>query len=307
MRMVCLLLCLPLAASAAPLLRSEGVATTTAGTVAYREVHWQRGAGEAGERWVQYLCPGGEPFARKQLRVSGPVQAPGYRLEDRRSGQAASIEITDSGVQLSWKEDTQARTRTQRLPLPADAVIDAGFDAAVRSHWQRLMQGERLALQFLVPGRQRYYPVQVQRTGAVRWQGMPAQSIEVQLDAWYGEIAPVSWSSHFDVAEVAERLFEQTSVSGVVGVGQLPGLLGEDLATGFQRHLGRDVAFESITPEAFGAMIEPLIGPASAAIAAFYGALQSSPTNTISHDTSAQALFGIAPRSVQQWLGETLG
>lgn len=118
---------------------------------------------------------------------------------------------------------------------------------------------------------------------------------------------PVSWSSHLDVAEVAERLFEHTSISGVVGVGQLPGLLGEDLATGFQRHLGREVAFESITPQAFGAMIEPLIGPASAAIAAFYGALQSSPTNTISHDTSAQALFGIVPRSVQQWLGETLG
>lgn len=118
---------------------------------------------------------------------------------------------------------------------------------------------------------------------------------------------PVSWSSHLDVAEVAERLFEQTSISGIVGVGQLPGLIGKDVATGFQRHLGRDVAFESITPQAFGAMIEPLIGPASAAIAAFYGALQSSPTNTIPHDTSAQTLFGIAPRSVEQWLGETLG
>lgn len=190
MRTACLLLSLPFAASAAPLLRSEGIATTTAGTVIYREVHWQRGAGDGSERWVQYLCPGGEPFARKQMRVSGPVQAPGYRLEDRRSGQAASVEVTGSGVQLSWKEYAQAKTRIQRLPLPPDAVIDAGFDAAVRSHWRRLMQGERLGLQFLVPGRQRYYPVQVQRIGAVRWQGMPAQSIEVQLDAWYGAIAP---------------------------------------------------------------------------------------------------------------------
>lgn len=190
MRSACLLLSLPFAAWAAPLLRSEGIATTTAGTIAYREVHWQRGAGEASERWVQYLCPGGEPFARKQMRVSGPVQAPGYRLEDRRSGQVASIEVTGSGVQLSWKEDAQERLRTQWLPLPPDAVIDAGFDAAVRSHWQRLMQGERLGLQFLVPGRQRYYPVQVQRAGPVRWRGIPAQSIEVQVDAWYGAIAP---------------------------------------------------------------------------------------------------------------------
>lgn len=190
MRTACLLLCLPLAAWAAPLLRREGIATTAAGAVAYREVHWQRGAGDASQRWVLYLCPGGEPFARKQMRVNGPVQAPAYHLEDRRSGQAANVEVTASGVQLSWKEDAQARTRTQRLPLPSDAVIDAGFDAAVRSHWQRLMQGERLTLQFLVPGRHRYYPVQVRRSGAVRWQGKPAQSIEVQLDAWYGAIAP---------------------------------------------------------------------------------------------------------------------
>ncbi|MFZ1874408.1 MAG: NAD(P)H-binding protein, partial [Chania sp.] len=33
----------------------------------------------------------------------------------------------------------------------------------------------------------------------------------------------VSWSSHLDVAEVAERLFNETAVTGVVGVGQLPG------------------------------------------------------------------------------------
>lgn len=190
MRMVCLLLFLPCMASAAPLLRGEGVATTRGGAVAYREVHWQRGAGDAAERWVQYLCPDGLPFARKHMQVNGSAQAPSYRWEDRRSGQAASVAATGGVVQLNWKEDATAKTRAQRLPLPADAVIDAGFDAAVRAHWQQLMQGERLNLQFLVPSRQRYYPVQVQRVGSIRWQGLDAQSIQVQLDAWYGAVAP---------------------------------------------------------------------------------------------------------------------
>ena len=190
MRMACLMLSLSFAASAAPMLRSEGVATTRDGTTAYREVHWQRGAGDAAERWVHYLCPDGQPFARKHMQVTGSAQAPSYRWEDRRSGQAASVAATSGSVQLSWKEDAAAETRAQRLPLPPDAVIDAGFDAAVRAHWQRLMRGERLSLQFLVPSRQRYYAVQVQRVGAVRWQGRDAQSIQVQLDAWYGRVAP---------------------------------------------------------------------------------------------------------------------
>ncbi|MBD3773894.1 MAG: NmrA family NAD(P)-binding protein [Rhodobacteraceae bacterium] len=117
---------------------------------------------------------------------------------------------------------------------------------------------------------------------------------------------PVSWSSHLDVAEVVERLLEQTSVNGVVGVGQLPGLLGEDLAAGFQHHLGRDVAFGSISPQAFGTLIEPLIGPAAGAVAGFYGVLQNGQANVIADHTSAQKLLGIAPRSVQQWLSEAL-
>lgn len=190
MRMACLLLSLPLAASAAPLLRGEGVATTHTGAVAYREVHWQRGAGDAAERWVRYLCPDGQPFARKHMQVNGSAQAPSYRWEDRRSGQIASVATGEGVIQLDWKEDAAAKARTLRLPLPADAVIDAGFDAAVRAHWQQLMQGERLRLRFLVPSRQRYYPLQVQRVGALRWQGMAAQSIQVQLDAWYGRVAP---------------------------------------------------------------------------------------------------------------------
>jgi hypothetical protein len=69
-------------------------------------------------------------------------------------------------------------------------VIDAGFDAAVRLHWPALLRGERITLPFLVPARQRYFPVQVRRIGPVRWQGIDAQSIEVSLDTWYGGIAP---------------------------------------------------------------------------------------------------------------------
>ena len=213
MRPACaLLLFLPPLAAASPLLRSEGIATNDAGTVVYREVHWQRGQADGSERWVQYLCPDGRPFARKRLPAAAVPQRRGYVLEDQRSGQRAQIVVDSGAVQVAWTEHLGAAERDARVPLPAGAVIDAGFDAAVRQQWPALMRGEAVSLPFLIPGRQRFYPMKVQHRGSVRWQGLPAQSIEVRLDAWYGAAAP---RLQLVYADADRRLLEFRGISNL--------------------------------------------------------------------------------------------
>ena len=114
---------------------------------------------------------------------------------------------------------------------------------------------------------------------------------------------PVSWSSHLDVAEVVARLLTDASpTTGTVGVGHLPGLMGPDLATALSSHLGREVRFEGITPEAFGELITPLFGPAAALVVELYQALNAQDGNTIAEDSSAQELLGLRPRPIEQWL-----
>ncbi len=113
---------------------------------------------------------------------------------------------------------------------------------------------------------------------------------------------PVSWSSHLDIADVAAQLFDRPAITGVVGVGQLPGLLGADLAAAMTTHFKRDVQFQRVQPEAFGKQLQPLLGPAAMAVAGFYQALWQTPANTIHFATSAQQLLGSTPRSVEQWL-----
>ncbi|WP_066718850.1 NmrA family NAD(P)-binding protein [Sphingomonas pituitosa] len=113
-----------------------------------------------------------------------------------------------------------------------------------------------------------------------------------------------SWSSHLDVAMVAERLLTDHAVTGIVGIGHLPGLTGPELAQGFSAHFGRDVQFEALSPETFGTQLEPLIGPAAANIAGFYAALSQLPDNVIASDTAAQQRLGLAPRGVGQWLAD---
>lgn len=115
----------------------------------------------------------------------------------------------------------------------------------------------------------------------------------------------VSWISHLDVAEVAERLLLDASVTGVVGVGQSPGVTGTDLAQGFAHYLGRPVSFGSLEPEAFGEMITPLFGAGAAAgVVAGYQAHAEASANAIAQETSAQRLLGLTPRTLQQWLAE---
>lgn len=118
---------------------------------------------------------------------------------------------------------------------------------------------------------------------------------------------PVSWSSHLDVAAVAERLLMDASVTGVVGVGQSPAITGVDLAEGFSSYLSRPVSFSSLAPEAFGEMIAPLFGAGAAAgvVASYQAQAQAQASaNAIAQDTSAQRLLGLTPRSLPQWLAE---
>lgn len=114
----------------------------------------------------------------------------------------------------------------------------------------------------------------------------------------------VSWSSHLDIAVVAERLLDDHTVTGIVGVGHLPGLKGPALADGFSARFDRPVQFEAQSPEDFRKLLEPMFGPAAAYVAAFYQALSTLDENVIAEETSAQRLLGIVPRSVAQWLAD---
>lgn len=136
----------------------------------------------------------------------------------------------------------------------------------------------------------------------VVWEPLQAEGVlRYPLRAHY----PVSWCSHLDVAEVAERLLLDATVTGVVGVGHLPGLSADGLAAEMASSLGRSVVFDSVTPAAFGEMVRPLIGaPAAAAVVALYAALAQAPDHVIAAASSAQRLLGVQPRTVQQWLRE---
>lgn len=114
---------------------------------------------------------------------------------------------------------------------------------------------------------------------------------------------PVSWCSHLDVADAAAALFADSSVTGIVEVGQLPAVTGDELAKSFANHLGREVNYQSLTPEDFGKRLAALFGEAAAAeVVSGYKAKALTKDSAIDAGLSAQQLLGIRPRTVAQWL-----
>ena len=151
----------------------------------YREEHLVQ-PGASPERWVVYRCPDGKPFARKRVAAGGA--RPDFALEDARDGYREGVRGAGDARQvyvgLAGKETSR------RVPVPADGVIDAGFDAAVRTHWAQLMRGETVQLRFLVPSRKQFFPVQLRRMGSAEWNGIRAERLRMKLDTWFGFAVP---------------------------------------------------------------------------------------------------------------------
>lgn len=158
------------------------------GRLLYRETHWTV-AGPRPQRWVLYRCADGGAFARKRVVDAASPMAPDFLLEDARDGYREGVRAA-AGVRTVFVRRPGRAETARALQVPADGVIDAGFDAAVRKHWPALLGNQAVQLQFLLPSRQRFFPVRVQRVGGIDWNGVPAERLRMRLDAWFGFAVP---------------------------------------------------------------------------------------------------------------------
>lgn len=183
-------LCVASAAADAANVRREDarVLAADSGRLLYRETHWTV-PGPRPQRWVLYRCPDGKSFARKYVVTGTSAAAPDFVLEDARDGYREGVRTSPPGRSVFVRAPGSAEI-TRALTIPANGVIDAGFDAAVRSHWSAFLRNEAVQLQFLVPSRKRFYPVRVQRVGSIDWHGVPAERLRMRLDAWFGFAVP---------------------------------------------------------------------------------------------------------------------
>jgi hypothetical protein len=184
----------------APALASWSVAEGQAhaaggGALLYREQHFLRSEGERPqERLVVYRCPGGPAFARKRIDYRASTQAPDFQLDDHRSGYREGMRRREGAVELFFRGRDGEREQHARL-AGAPRVADAGFDEFVRAHWNALVAGKAVPLQFALPARLRTMDFSMRRAGTGRIAGEEAIVFRLRLDGLLGLVAP-----HIDVS-----------------------------------------------------------------------------------------------------------
>jgi hypothetical protein len=164
----------------------EGTAYAADGKVAYREEHW---LGE-NSRLVLYRCADGAPFARKRVAGGADAVAPDFELVDGRDGYREGVRGEGATRTVFYRAKTGAPEKSAPLPATKGAVIDAGFDAYVRKHWDELGEARDLHIPFLVPDHLGYLDLKLATAGEATESGTAVRRLRMRLDAWYGFVAP---------------------------------------------------------------------------------------------------------------------
>ena len=120
-----------------------------------------------------------------------------------------------------------------------------------------------------------------------------------------GARRPVSWIAALDMARLVVAALERPDLAGhAFDVGGPQALSGAALASGFSQALGREIRYEALSPEAFGAVMGQHLGPeAEAGIVAAYRASEAAPQNAMVIDMQGvREVLPVPPITLTQWL-----
>lgn len=176
------------------------------GQLLYRESHYLLGDAHL----VVYACPDGKPFARKTIRDDGNAQAPDFDMLDARWGYREGVRGRDGARTVYVQRTPDQAEKSAPLVLPTDGVIDAGFDAYVRRHWDALTRGDALRFAFLVPSKRTFYAFDLAQVDSAA--STSQITLRLSLGTWYAFLAP-----HIDVTydRASRRLLRFAGMSNI--------------------------------------------------------------------------------------------
>ena len=162
------------------------------GELLYRETHFRYQDQGKPARLVLYTCADGTLFARKRVWTGAQPSAPDFEFIDARDGYREGVRRAGGGREVYVQANAKAAVQAQPIDAPANAVIDAGFDAFVRTQWAALAKGDKVTAKFLLPSRQAFLGVGIRKSDITPRTAQAADQLRLRmnLDAWYGFAVP---------------------------------------------------------------------------------------------------------------------
>ena len=134
---------------------------------------------------VLYFDRTGSKIAEKQLREGS---APGLLIahprprviqEDFRNGEVREATQSNGDWVLRYRPKAGAKVTEKHIPAGQVDVVDAGFDAFVREHYQKLLSGEVIVFDFASPLHGRSVRLQARAVPCVT--AAPILCVDVEL------------------------------------------------------------------------------------------------------------------------------
>jgi len=128
----------------------------------YRELYTAINADK--EVKVDYVAPDGRQFATKLLSYKGALFQPEFTFEDQRDNERLSAQF--QGARLVLRHSMGISANEKLIMDNARVVIDAGFDAYIQLHWDKLLSGKQMKFDFAMPSRLEVINLEVRKIKA---------------------------------------------------------------------------------------------------------------------------------------------
>lgn len=175
-------------ASAEPIRSAHGNAYDSDGRLLFAQTHYWY-ADDAGEPrgFTLYTCPDGRAFARRTSDYGKHPDTPDFALEIAQTGYREGVR--GEGAQRIVYVQRRADRPEQDASMPAaeHAVIDDGFNTYAAGHWDALLTGEDVPIEYLVPSRHRFYHFRVVKVDDANPDEL---RLRMQFDFWFGRFLP---------------------------------------------------------------------------------------------------------------------
>lgn len=110
---------------------------------------------------IEYRNPAGKMIVKKRIDYSRNHFCPDFMQEDVRDGYIEGANVTGEEIELIYRKNKKKNIQRKKIKIPSPAVIDGGFNYFLKSHWNELMKGEQIRLNFAVPSQLTYYSFRV--------------------------------------------------------------------------------------------------------------------------------------------------
>ena len=155
------------------------------GELLYREVHCVNA--DVSEREVFYQGKDGELLARKLVDYRPGTTTPSFEQQNFYSSETIRVGLEQGKVKMEIVDTASLEPRSAVAVQPGaglPVVIDAGFDAFVREHWDELVAGDNREFQFPFADRESLVELRIGRLGC-SYDSLTDQCFRLDLANWF--------------------------------------------------------------------------------------------------------------------------